>query len=164
MGSRDVIFWVKDKQSPAHELPENASSQLYVELRANALEQRSQAPTGVCPPDMAVLYQFWSHFLVRNFNKRMYEQFRQLAENDVKDRSSNVGWDHLIKYYQSAVLGEIPIRSIVAKDLMSFIETESEGDNSSMSKDLLSLWKSEDLNEQTRESLRSLAPSGLLDA
>ena len=41
--------------------------------------------------DMEVMCQFWSHFLVHNFNAQMYNEFRSLALDDFSARCASNG-------------------------------------------------------------------------
>jgi la-related protein 1 len=109
------MFWVKGKDSPANELPQDTSSDLYVNIHSKALQERSAAALRTCPYDMVVLYQFWSHFLVRNFNTTMYNDFRSLALDD-KERGNDTGLSNLIKFYEACFYSlKIQMRARVAR-------------------------------------------------
>ena len=94
-------------------------------FRHNALKQRKQSPMGQCHRDMDILYQFWSHFLIRNFNTRMYEEFRHLAFEDSTTRDSTIGLRNLVMYYDASVLGQKVISDDLARDYVELVKLEA---------------------------------------
>lgn len=121
------LYWVKGKDAPVKSLPLDSSYEHYLDLRFKALEQRQIAPAGTCPYDTDVLYQFWSHFLIRNFNLRMYQEFYALAFEDSAHRDSDVGLTNLIKYYGESLLSsQSPIRERVACDYIELVKSEKD--------------------------------------
>lgn len=76
------------------------AKELYSIYRSRALEQRRSAQTGETPRLMQGLYDFWSHFLISHFNARMYEEFRNLAQEDAsRDAPARYGLKALVNYY-----------------------------------------------------------------
>lgn len=121
------LYWVKGKDAPVESIPSDSTYESYTHLRFKALEQRQNAMPGNCPYDMDVLYQFWSHFLIRNFNLHMYQEFQQLAFVDSAERMSDVGLTNLIKYYGESLLSsQNVIRERVAHDYVELVKTDSE--------------------------------------
>lgn len=115
--AQDVsVFWIKDNDNPVGLLPSDLTPEPYLQLRHKALEQRKRATKGTCPYDLDVLYQFWSHFLIRNFNNSMYLEFKRYAEEDAKDRQSQTGLQNLLKYYDQALHSHNTVPIQVAKD------------------------------------------------
>ena len=100
-----------------------------------------------CPADMVVLYQFWSHFLVRHFNTRMFLEFHQLAADD-KARGLADGMRSLIKYYNAALLHRAPLRDVVLTHLLELVKDDDEALSI-----LRSAWHSGALDPATREQL-----------
>lgn len=162
--TRDVsVFWIKDNDKPVGTLPSDLTPEPYVQLRHKALDQRSRAASGKCPYDLDVLYQFWSHFLIRNFNYSMYSDFKHLAGEDAAERDSIIGRRNLAKYYNQALnsSNQMPLR--VAKDYVTFIKTEVQNanDNSPAFKALHRAWRDGALNLRNRKRLSDLLDNEL---
>lgn len=129
------------------------TSELYLDLREKALEQRQNAIPGICPYDMDVLYQFWSHFLIRNFNTHMYNEFRQLAFEDA-ETGSQTGKLNLLKYYGNALSSQDPIRNRVARHYVQLAKSEEGQDERPATTQLRTTWKDGNLNMQNRKIIR----------
>jgi la-related protein 1 len=149
------LYWVKGKDAPVEFLPLDSTYESYTLLRSKALEQRLHAPLGTCPYDMDVLYQFWSHFLIRSFNTRMYDEFRHFAFEDSAHRSSHVGLANLIKFYGESLLScHSEIRERVARHYVEFVKTENEQQRPALAfKQLRSAWRNDALDPRNRERL-----------
>lgn len=156
-----AVFWIKDTEHPVGTLPSGLTPEPYVQLRLKAFEQRGHAATGTCPYDLKVLYQFWSHFLIRNFNNRMYSEFKYYAETDAKERVSFEGQKNLVKYYGEAVqsANALPIR--VAKDYIEFVKAEGPKTESAAFKSLQAAWRNGALNLRNRKKLSDNLDDGL---
>ncbi|KAF2401349.1 hypothetical protein EJ06DRAFT_475206 [Trichodelitschia bisporula] len=147
-------IYMKDKSASAHERPPDSFSELYTNFRAHALEERIIPGSTPCPYDMDVLYQFWSHFLVRNFNARMYHEFKSLAEQDAVSRGSYVGRNNLIHFYGQALALQDPIRLVVARHYVELVRNEpTDGDRHAF-KQLRTAWRDGALNMKNRKRIR----------
>jgi la-related protein 1 len=98
------VMWVKGQRQQAP-IPKDNDDELYTTVRARALASREASAPGETHSDMKVLYQFWSHFLCRNFNPKMYSEFRQYAIEDAREHAVD-GMKSLISYYDEILISK----------------------------------------------------------
>nr|POE47412.1 putative hth la-type rna-binding protein [Quercus suber] len=158
--AQSEIFWMKDQPNPVP-APPDVTMEPYVALRLKALDQRSHAATGTCPYDLEVLYQFWCHFLIRNFNGRMYSELKYYADEDAKLRHNATGLQNLVKFYSQALLSHNPIRDRVVRDCVELVKNEPQILEGLAFKTLRSAWRNGALNLKNRKKLADMVQGPL---
>ncbi|KAL8897243.1 MAG: hypothetical protein Q9192_002673 [Flavoplaca navasiana] len=150
------VFWVKDKEIPIDSLPDDLTHEPYNVFRRNALMKRNITSSGACHYDMDILYQFWSHFLIRNFNSRMYQEFRATAFEDAEKRGSNVGLKNLVQYYNESILSQKVISDQIANDLLELVAREGRNPERPAFDKLRAAWRNGAFNMKNRKKLDSI--------
>ncbi|KAK3941878.1 La-related protein 1A [Diplogelasinospora grovesii] len=96
-GAEAGITWISESAGSASNQPK--SGRPYLEIYKTAVELRNNAKAGETPKEMQALYKFWSGFLSRSFNAKVYEEFRSMALEDAKD-ARRCGLKYLLDFYE----------------------------------------------------------------
>ncbi|KAF2211520.1 hypothetical protein CERZMDRAFT_98405 [Cercospora zeae-maydis SCOH1-5] len=155
------LLWIKNSERPHEALPAGTTLEPYVHLRLKALKQRDEASTGNCPYDLDVLYQFWSHFLIRNYNHRMYGEFKYYATDDAQCRNNNTGMQNLLQFYAKALASSTPIRDHIVRDYVELVKIEPASTQGQGFKQLRQAWRNGALNLKNRKKLNDIVDEEL---
>ncbi len=139
---------MKDGAPPDSWIQEGSTSEKYQSLRDRALAERLP---GIVTDDMDWLYQFWSHFLVRNFNYDMYNDFRSMAWEDGA-AGNDGGLNHLSQYYGALLTGDRVLTEMLAEDIVKLAETEAKMKRPTFYT-LRSAWRNGAFNLKSRKAI-----------
>ena len=126
----------------------------YSKFRGDALAEREQPASGKPQHHMHNLYNFWSHFLIRNFNAPMYEEFRQLALDDKAVTASDFGMHALLDFYNEALLGSRAVLDDnIARHYLEIVSSETSTGDRLAFKKLRGAWRNGAFNHMNRHKL-----------
>ena len=108
---------------------------------------------------MEVLFQFWSHFLIRNFNVGMYEEFHHMALEDAHN-SLDSGTKHLIRYYEALLSGQTALTERLARDLVDLTTSETDLARPMFHK-LRAAWRNGAFNLKSRKKIDNILSAEL---
>lgn len=154
-------MWVKGpRQQQAFVSPENAE-ELYTQFRARALNYRDNSTPGETHYEMKLLYEFWSHFLCRNFNATMYSEFRKYALEDSQSNALS-GLNSLISYYAEILSSKKKvIPDILAAHYVDLVKNEDvRGPRPALEK-LRIAWRDGALDMKSRKRIDNLVDAKL---
>ena len=158
-GNQNGLYYIKDKDSPSNNSPTDTTSETYLDARDRAIHDRGFQP---CPHAMVVMYNFWEHFLVRNFNSRMYMEFRTFAMEDASTRNEFKGLNSLLKYYGKAIaFQDAPMRRSVAQDYVNLVRSEPRESDRPAFKQLRAAWRDGALNMKNRKRVKDFLDASL---
>ena len=120
-----AVEWRTDADFPVKIAPD-MNQERYNDLRKKALEKHKTFTGGNIPHEKEIMYCFWSHYLLGHFNKRMYDEFRQLAFED-QENGSKQGINRLYDFYDQSLNVQEPftISDEIAHDFLALIKQES---------------------------------------
>lgn len=131
----------------------NGDSEPYLNVLSRAMDTRRNKAQDECPHELQVLYQFWSHFLIRHFNHTMYDEFRRLAHDD-HERGSDIGMKHLLAYYHQALSNNRIINDRVARHYIKLVQNEDRSKDARPAFDQLKrAWLNGATNVQNRKKI-----------
>jgi la-related protein 1 len=153
-------MWVKGQTQQAP-VSEQNSQELYTAFRSRALLNRQNSPAGELDSDMKHLYEFWSHFLCRNFNASMYLEFRRYAFEDARENSL-VGMKNLISYYDEVLNSKKKvIPEVLARHYVDLVNYERAAAERPAFERLRAAWRNGALDMKSRKKIDNLVDSKL---
>lgn len=151
-GNAPPVMWVKSQQdhNPASE---SKTNEPYNDIRARALRNRGSSPAADVDNDMKIMYHFWAHFLIRNFNPRMYEEFRKFSFEDAA-RQAMFGMNLLITYYDEVLNSKKrTIPEVFAKHYIELVKAENPANDRPAFAKLRAAWRNGALDMKSRKKI-----------
>lgn len=153
-------MWVKDQRRQAP-ISESNTSEKYTIFRERAIRVRESSQPGETHTDMKLLYEFWAHFLCRNFNPSMYYEFRRLALEDNHNNAST-GMEQLVLYYDETLNNKKKtINEVLAGHYIDVVKGEDSPTQRSAFSKLRTSWRNGALDMKSRKKIDNLLDAKL---
>ncbi|RDL42109.1 Winged helix DNA-binding protein [Venustampulla echinocandica] len=145
------VMWAKGKRQQAP-VEEHNHEEPYTSFRARALKNREASTSGETHTEMKLLYEFWSHFLCRNFNLTMYSEFRKYAFEDAESKATS-GMKNLISYYDEVLNSKKKvIPETLARHYVELVKGEDQNDRPAFER-LRAAWRNGALDMKSRKKI-----------
>ncbi|KAH8808402.1 hypothetical protein F5884DRAFT_369579 [Xylogone sp. PMI_703] len=159
-GNPPPVMWVKGQKQQVL-VSEHNTEESYTAVRARALKHREVSGPDETHPDMKLLYEFWAHFLCRNFNPKMYYEFRAYAFEDAAQNKS-VGMENLITYYDEILNSKKKtIPEPLARHYVELVKGEESSSKRPGFDKLRAAWRNGALDLKSRKKIDSLVDAKL---
>ncbi|ESZ89829.1 hypothetical protein SBOR_9787 [Sclerotinia borealis F-4128] len=150
-----TVMWVKDQRRQAA-ISESNTTEKYTIFRERAIRVRGSSQPGETHTDMKLLYEFWAHFLCRNFNPSMYYEFRRLALEDNHNKAST-GMEQLILYYDETLNNKKrTINDVLAGHYVDIVKGDDSSIQRSAFSKLRASWRNGALDLKSRKKIDNL--------
>ncbi|TVY81575.1 putative HTH La-type RNA-binding protein [Lachnellula suecica] len=145
------VMWVKGHNQQMA-VAEHLCPELYTSYHDRALKHREMSAPGETHHDMKTLYEFWTHFLCRNFNLTMYNEFRSLAYEDSRSHAMT-GMKNLITYYDETLNSKKKvIPEALACHYVELVKSEESPERPAFQK-LRAAWRNGALDMKSRKKI-----------
>ncbi|OBT95375.1 hypothetical protein VE01_06631 [Pseudogymnoascus verrucosus] len=152
-GNAPPVMWLKSQVDATSPPSESKTSEPYTMIRSRALSNRPSSPPADVDNDMKVLYQFWAHFLIRNFNPQMYEEFRRCAHEDA-GRQAMFGMNHLVTFYDEVLNSKKrTVPEVFARHYVELVREEDRAKDRPAFAKLRAAWRNGALDMKSRKKV-----------
>ncbi|OBT51467.1 hypothetical protein VE04_09076 [Pseudogymnoascus sp. 24MN13] len=137
--------------SPTRLVFGNAPPVMWLKSQADATAHPSESKTS--EPYTMIRSRFWAHFLIRNFNPQMYEEFRRCAHEDA-GRQAMFGMNHLVTFYDEVLNSKKrTVPEVFARHYVELVREEDRAKDRPAFAKLRAAWRNGALDMKSRKKV-----------